>query len=840
VKTNHFKGALLSLLLIASLALPLSVLNAPVPASAQEEYYAKAVDVTVLPHKQSATPCNWLYFTVKVTNWNESEEENDNYLLSVKDDLGWTIILSDNVLSDVAPGETRKVTMIVHIDNAALPSTHDNIIVTARSLVNENVSDSDLCVAHATDKVQYSVDVTVTPPLQGTSPGTWAAYKVSVYNAGTVADNYFLSYVQTLTWPMGFEVIGQENVTFENVQPCENRVITLWVEVPATGALQWNVVTVTATSLTDNTISNSDKCITYDNVNDVPPPYWVDVTILPHKKGGIRCNWIHFEATIRNWGTENDNYKAYFIPDGWPEENMYIFKSGLGTQLNPYITPVLSPGGTDTVDIYIHVPENEILAPVCEDKELIVVVESLSDNTFKDNDLLVVHVDNENQCAVDVKITPRLDSAEPLEDIYYTVTVHNVGNIKDSYHITVMLENENWDWGWSISNLTPDNQLENVWPCENVLVGVLRVNVPECNPASTTNKITIIADSKTCDAVDNDSAIAHIAPAPNAIILISPNTQEGPPRRTLTYTVTVMNTGNITDNFMLTVSDDQGWGPTISPSKLEIPRHENRTATLTVTVPICAVGSTWDNITVTVTSQFTNTVVTYDNCGAHAKVVRGVHVSISPTRRDVSYPTPGKFIYLVTVTNVGDVMDNYDLTIDNDQPWIHTLDDNRFENVPKGSSVTTLLRVIPSGTFGHCSEDTVTITATGTGVSASASCVAHVVYPVFRRRVRVRISPSYRSVPAGAQLSFTVTVYNRGGDTDNFDLSVSAPSGWSPSITPMSLTNIPAGGSDTATLTVTVPGTAVVSRRYTITVTATSQNDPTASFTSRCIIHRRS
>jgi hypothetical protein len=87
---------------------------------------------------------------------------------------------------------------------------------------------------------------------------------------------------------------------------------------------------------------------------------------------------------------------------------------------------------------------------------------------------------------------------------------------------------------------------------------------------------------------------------------ISPTSQSGANGATLIYTVTINNTGNVSDNYSLTVSDTAGWFPSVSPNSLTVPAGSNGTSTLTVTVPslIVTVPSnvvvgTIDNIKVT-------------------------------------------------------------------------------------------------------------------------------------------------------------------------------------------------------------------------------------------------
>jgi hypothetical protein len=100
-------------------------------------------------------------------------------------------------------------------------------------------------------------------------------------------------------------------------------------------------------------------------------------------------------------------------------------------------------------------------------------------------------------------------------------------------------------------------------------------------------------------------------------VSISQTSQSGANGATLTYTVTVNNTGNASDNYSLTVTDDAGWSPSVSPtSLLNILSGSSGAATLSVTIPSGAVDGTIDSITVTATSQTNNTVENSATCTA--------------------------------------------------------------------------------------------------------------------------------------------------------------------------------------------------------------------------------
>ncbi|PXF20476.1 MAG: hypothetical protein CXX75_00455, partial [Methanobacteriota archaeon] len=67
---------------------------------------------------------------------------------------------------------------------------------------------------------------------------------------------------------------------------------------------------------------------------------------------------------------------------------------------------------------------------------------------------------------------------------------------------------------------------------------------------------------------------------------VSPSTQNGEPEETLTYTITVENTGDNDDSYNLTItsSNRSGWKEYILPTSLDVKDGQSETATLYVEI----------------------------------------------------------------------------------------------------------------------------------------------------------------------------------------------------------------------------------------------------------------
>jgi hypothetical protein len=117
------------------------------------------------------------------------------------------------------------------------------------------------------------------------------------------------------------------------------------------------------------------------------------------------------------------------------------------------------------------------------------------------------------------------------------------------------------------------------------------------------------------------SRVMHIVPeiiTRGVEASISPGSQNRHPGDKITFIIIVTNTGNVDDTYTLENNDNSGWSLSISPTSLAIPAGENRTATLSVTIPENAAIYTIDNIRVKVISQGDDTVSAESSCTAHA------------------------------------------------------------------------------------------------------------------------------------------------------------------------------------------------------------------------------
>ena len=427
---------------------------------------------------------------------------------------------------------------------------------------------------------------------------------------------------------------------------------------------------------------------------------------------------------------------------------------------------------------------------------------------------------------VSVEIFPSSRSGTPGETLSYEVVVKNMGNVDDDYRLTV---SDTRGWGPTISPTSLSV------PAGENRAATLSVTVPSDAPGGAEDNMTVEATSQeNVQVSDRASCIARAMIVRGVQVVISPPRQGNENGGTLKYDVTVTNTGNIQENFLLDGGDELGWALSLDDAWLLIPKGESRMTKLTVFIPPNAKGCTWNNIWVKATSKDNGNVFDNSGCLAHVRVVKGVMVTISPSYQS---GMPGQTLsYEVVVTNTGNVDDGFDLRVDDDARWDLALDDTSLEEIPAGGSGRTTLWVqVPIDALG-CTDDNIVIIArsrSDPATEGSAICVAHAS---IARGVDVSISPSYQSGLPGSTLSYAVTVANLGNASDTFDLTASDDAGWSLNISPSSLT-LAAGASGSALLTVAVPASASGCTLDNVTVVATSAADPSISDSAGCVAH---
>ncbi|GAB4580555.1 MAG: hypothetical protein Fur0022_32970 [Anaerolineales bacterium] len=178
----------------------------------------------------------------------------------------------------------------------------------------------------------------------------------------------------------------------------------------------------------------------------------------------------------------------------------------------------------------------------------------------------------------------------------------------------------------------------------------------------------------------------------------------GAPGTTVSYVVTITNTGTTTDTFDLTSAST--WPTTLSTLTITLGAGESTTFMVDVDVPTNALAGETDVATITATSQGDGTSTDTTLLTTAAEAVYGVTLSAA----QASSGAPGDTVtYIITITNTGNITDTFDLTATG--VWTATLSDASV-TLAAGDSITFTVEVTIDPGAGDGASDVTTITAT--------------------------------------------------------------------------------------------------------------------------------
>jgi uncharacterized repeat protein (TIGR01451 family) len=305
----------------------------------------------------------------------------------------------------------------------------------------------------------------------------------------------------------------------------------------------------------------------------------------------------------------------------------------------------------------------------------------------------------------------------------------------------------------------------------------------------------------------------------------------GAPGETVNYTLTLTNTGNISDTFGVVVSGNT-W-PTTAPATIgPLDPSASQAVTIAVTVPSSATGSSTDTATVTLTSQGDNTQSGITTLSTTANNVYSL--AVEPAT-DVKEGLPGDTVdYTLTVTNTGNTADTFDVVVSSNA-WTTNAPATVGPLAAGAGQELNISVIIPSSVTGG-GVDTATITLTSQGdkaITDSASLTTTAI--AVDADLEVSVSTSTDPVIIGDDLTYTIVVTNHGPTdatnvvlTDNLppDVSyISVDSGCShvAGVVTCNLNGIANGSSKTVQIVVSITATGTLENTATVT---SDQPDP--------------
>jgi len=182
--------------------------------------------------------------------------------------------------------------------------------------------------------------------------------------------------------------------------------------------------------------------------------------------------------------------------------------------------------------------------------------------------------------------------------------------------------------------------------------------------------------------------------------------QSALPGQTVTYTLQVENTGNITDTFDLAASGN-AWAVTLPVNQTELGSGASIIVAVQVEVPLDALAGDVDVAAISATSQ--GAPVQADSAYLTTTALPVYAVGVDPASLESS-GYPGALVeYSLTLSNHGNITDTYDLSLAGNE-WAVALPVTYTELAP-GASIDVSVQVLVPAGAAEAEADSVTVTA---------------------------------------------------------------------------------------------------------------------------------
>ena len=330
---------------------------------------------------------------------------------------------------------------------------------------------------------------------------------------------------------------------------------------------------------------------------------------------------------------------------------------------------------------------------------------------------------------------------------------------------------------------------------------------------------------------------------------VSPVSQNGEPKDTVTYTITVENTGDNDDDYNLTItsSNRSGWQEYIIPSQLAVKDGQSETATLYVKIGDRSdapadyteyVSFRVESVTQDAGTKNRQVTATVDQVYGTTMEINGTATQNTDPDKTVTFSVgivngEGNGDDTVSYSHSGNGSDDWSLVYDASS----RLDPDETDEV--SVSVTpdiNALAGLKSINFIGTSEDGETKSSVTINVRVNKLPDLNVV----------TVGPSGQDVEAGERVYYSFSVTNKGNAVDSFDLEVVNDTwyndGWEASLDTEEISNLDVDESINLTnvLVIKAPANAAADDEATIKVKVISQANTSVykTFTSRSTVEQ--
>ncbi|MEM7028594.1 MAG: NEW3 domain-containing protein [Chloroflexota bacterium] len=667
---------------------------------------------------------------------------------------GWGVTISPTLVTlNPAVSQTISVLVTIPTNSGGLTNT---VQITATSVTDTSAS------ATVTETIIVPIDlgVLIEPDrvLAG-QPGVTLSYTHTVTNLGNVTDSFTFTIVGTSLpgW-----VITPSPSRVENLPGSSSQIVTVTVQIPLTPSL---ALSGTVQVFTPTIVSDADPVTIRDTVVDTTTigltPSVIIEGLAPITRTLMGENLVTYTHVITNQGNFTDSIDLTL------SNSLAAF--GWTFEPDPLPTLLLGPNQSSSLVITLTVP------PPGGSNINVTVITATSSYT----NMGLVYDTSTNTTTVTSVYSVSLVKPEALvvaPDAITTTIVHtitNLGNVPDTYSITVQSANPAWV-------ITPDPSTITLAASLSDTI-TLTVQIP-ASSGGTSNIFTTTATSQNDDTPPNAFATVTdtvTVPLTRGVQIEPDLTLSGQPGQVLTFSHILTNTGNSVDSFTLAILPDSlpGWQVTIVPTNVaSLAGSDSVPVTVVVEIPVTntqALSGTAHTTLITATSVASpatviDTATDTSIVTALANIIFEADISITTDQTLVTHTH--------TITNQGNTTDTLTMAYASSLGWAQTLVPSpTVQLAPSQSAAVTLTLVVPIGSGGL--TDITVISATSTVNPAISASV--VDSTTISQTAGVRFTPDRIGIADPDTVVYTHTLENLGNGPDVFTFTAShSVPGW--------------------------------------------------------------
>ncbi|MBC8163307.1 MAG: hypothetical protein H7Z42_19020, partial [Roseiflexaceae bacterium] len=410
-------------------------------------------------------------------------------------------------------------------------------------------------------------------------------------------------------------------------------------------------------------------------------------------------------------------------------------------------------------------------------------------------------------------------NADPGAVVTFSHTLANIGNIAAVFDLALALPA-----GWTVESAPPATTGQ-IAPgnSQNFSYSVRVAAGAQAGPASIGVTATAQQGQNASTTVNDVVEVNRIASlALSAAIAESTE----PPNSVVTYTLTLVNNGNFTDQISLSADAsqrDRGWIATMLPATIELPAGQSAIVKLELRIPPGQPVSVFNTSTVTANSSLPPTSA---SASIRTNIAPVAGVLISP--RDPVRPALAgeSVIFEFVLLNSGSLPQTFTTVAvieTNTAGSTYVFTGTADLPLDPGQSAPLQLSVRVPVNAPDDTKTVVRISASTAPGGATATTLATVLIgPPYD----VLVSPNRASdQPPGTLVQYTQYVTNTGRLEDSYTLGARSSLGWRATVSPASL-RLPPGQGAPVLVTIEVPTSAEANVRDTTVLTARSSADP--------------